>query len=60
MQLNAVSRLLVALMQDDTQRTGLELLKEVATRIQHPDTDRVIEGGKQLLVEFAQKDILLG
>lgn len=60
MQLNAVSRLLIALMQEEESRTGLELLNEVARQIQHPDTDRVIEGGKQLLEEFLQKDILLG
>ena len=60
MQLNDVSRLLLNLLQENRGLTGLELLREIASRINHPDPSVVIDNGKKLLQELRSKDILLG
>jgi len=60
MQLNDVSRLLLNLLQENRGLTGLELLSEIASRINHPDPSVVIDNGKKLLQDLSSKDILLG
>ncbi len=60
MHLNDVSRLLLNLLQENRGLTGLELLREIASRINHPDPSVVIDNGKKLLQELRSKDILLG
>lgn len=60
MQLNAVSRLLLNLLQENRKLTGLELLTEVANSINHPNPSVVIDNGKKLLQDLKSKDILLG
>ncbi len=60
MQLNDVSRLLLNLLQENRGLTGLELLKEISSRINHPDPSVVIDNGKKLLQDWRSKDILLG
>jgi len=60
MQLNDVSRLLLNLLQENRGLTGLELLSEIASTINHPDPSVVIDNGKKLLQDFYSKDILLG
>lgn len=60
MHLNDVSRLLLNLLQENRGLTGLELLREIASRINHPDPSVVIDNGKKLLQDLRSKDILLG
>ena len=60
MQLNDVSRLLLNLLQENRGLTGLELLTEIASKINHPDPSVLIENGKKLLQNLSRKDILLG
>ena len=60
MQLNPVSRLLLAVMQEQPGFTGLQLLNDVAQRIQHPEPARLVEAGEDLLGSFRQKEIVLG
>jgi hypothetical protein len=60
MQLNDVSRLLLNLLQENRGLTGLDLLNEIASSINHPDPTVVIDNGKKLLQDFKSKDILLG
>ncbi|MFB3080013.1 MAG: DUF2063 domain-containing protein [Lysobacterales bacterium] len=60
MQLNDVSRLLLNLLQENRGLTGLELLREIASRINHPDPSVVIDNGKKLLQDLRRKDVLLG
>ncbi len=60
MQLNDVTRLLLNLLQEDRGLSGYELLSEVASMIQHPDPDLLIENGERLLQDLLNKDILLG
>jgi len=60
MLLNAVSARLIALMQESSDKTGQELLTQIAQELQPPNPQAVIEGGLGLLLQFKEKDILLG
>lgn len=60
MQLNNVSRLLLNLLQENHGLTGLELLTEIAHRIEHPNPAVVIENGERLLQDLLGKDVILG
>ena len=60
MKLNDVSRHLFELMKEHPGATGLELLNRVAATIGHPDPDRVIAAGADLLTDLKDKDVLLG
>ena len=60
MQLNEISLLLLQKMKEDRRQTGLELLAEIARDINHPKPATVIEGGKTLLNELTEKQVVLG
>lgn len=60
MQLNEVTQWLVTALGEDRSLTGRQLLTELAGVIHHPNPDRLIESGHQLLRGFLQKDIVLG
>jgi hypothetical protein len=60
MQLNDVSRLLLNLLQENRGLTGLELLSEIASSINHPDSSVVIDNGEKLLQDLRNKDVILG
>jgi hypothetical protein len=60
MLLNDVSRLLLNLLQENRELTGLELLGEIANRINHPRPSVVMDNGKKLLQDLRSKEILLG
>jgi len=60
MQLNDVSRLLLNLLQENRGLTGLELLSEIASHINHPKPSVVIDNGEKLLQDLKSKDVLLG
>lgn len=60
MLLNSVSARLIALMQLESSKTGIQLLQKIAEELQHPNPQAVIDGGMGLLEQFKQKDIILG
>ncbi len=60
MQLNEISLLLLQKLKEEPARSGLELLTEIAGIINHPKPDVVIEGGKTLLNELLEKQVILG
>ena len=60
MQLNEISLLLLQKMKEEPARSGLSLLTEIAGIINHPKPDVVLEGGKALLNELKEKQIILG
>ncbi len=60
MQLNVVSAVLMQLLKDDSNRTGHDLLNEIADTLKHPNPDKVIDGGKQLLQDLKDRDVILG
>lgn len=60
MQLNETSLRLLQQMKEEPDRSGLELLTAVAGIINHPKPEVVIEGGKTLLNELREKQVILG
>jgi len=60
MELNAVSRLLLALMQEQPETSGRQLLEQTASRIGFKDTATVITTGSQLMMDLRDRDVLLG
>jgi hypothetical protein len=61
MEINAVTARLLELLQDDANTgTGGELLAQIAGEIKHPDPQVVSDGGKDVLADLHDKDIILG
>jgi hypothetical protein len=60
MELNEISLLLVQELKKEPARSGHELLTEIAGVINHPKPEVVVEGGKALLNELKEKQIILG
>ena len=60
MQLNEISLLLLQQMKEQPDRSGLELLTAVAGIINHPKPEVVVEGGKTLLADLQEKQVILG
>jgi hypothetical protein len=60
MQLNTIALLLVEKMKEEPDKTGLELLTDIAGVLNHPKPDVVVDGGTALLNEFRDKEIILG
>jgi len=60
MQLNPVSALLLQFLQEETGRTGQDMLDEIAEQLAHPRPEVVTEGGKQLLSDLLDREVILG
>ncbi|MGH8612953.1 MAG: HvfC family RiPP maturation protein [Gammaproteobacteria bacterium] len=60
MELNPVSALLLEKIQQNENKTGLELLQGIASTLRHPDTEVVVRGGLDLMRRLLQRDVLLG
>ncbi len=60
MELNDVTRLLLALMQERPNLTGQQLLELTARRIGHPTPSSVIQNGANLMHDLRIRDVLLG
>jgi len=60
MKLNDVSRSLLELLKENRTATGLELLRKMAASMNHPDPDRVIRAGSELMLDLNRKDIIVG
>lgn len=60
MLLNDVTRLLLALMLEQPDLIGSQLLELTAVKIGHPDPAVVVQGGRQLMQDLLTRDVLLG
>ncbi len=60
MQLNDVTRFFLESLREDQGRSGLELIRKVAHALHHPEPDRLIQAGAQLMDDLLRKDVLLG
>ncbi len=60
LELNTVSARLVECIQDNNDKTGLQLLERIAEELKHPDPQVVINGGQEIMRDMHDKDILLG
>jgi len=60
MQLNDVSRYLLATMQEQPDLSGHDLLMRVAQHIDHADPSALLTFGLQLLNDWKERDVILG
>jgi hypothetical protein len=61
LQLNNVSAyLLKQLLEAPQARSGREVLTDIANTLQHPNPEKVIAGGLEILQEWLKRDIVLG
>lgn len=59
-ELNAISARLFSLLQEDDSLTGRRALEQIASELNHPNPDIVIEGGRDILEAWRERDIVLG
>lgn len=59
-ELNQIAAKLIEELQKNTNRTGEEILLDIAKQLQHPDPQLVIKGGSEVIQDLKNKDILLG
>lgn len=59
-ELNQIAAKLIEELQKNTDKTGEEILLDIAKQLQHPDQKVVIKGGFEVIQDFKKKDILLG
>lgn len=59
-ELNAVSARLFALLQESRNGTGRQMLEQIATELQHPQAEVVIDGGRSILRDWHQRGIVIG
>lgn len=60
LKLNPVSARLFQLLNENRDRTGLELLTQIARELHHPEPAQVELHGRTVLEDFRGRDILLG
>jgi len=60
MEINPVTARLIQIIEENVNMTGREVMSQIATELQHPNPETVIEGGLGLLQELKERDIILG
>ncbi|MDH5435240.1 MAG: putative DNA-binding domain-containing protein [Gammaproteobacteria bacterium] len=60
MEINPVTARLLALIQENTEYSGKQLLSMIADEMQYPDPNALIEGGKGILKDMQKRTILVG
>ncbi len=58
--INAVTALLMERLQSNKDKSGKQLLEEIAAEIDHPDPAAVINGGREIFDNLRNRDIVLG
>ncbi|WP_373510994.1 DUF2063 domain-containing protein [Thiocapsa sp.] len=60
LEINAVTQRLLILLEEETPRTGRQVLSRIAEELGHPDPNRIIVFGAGLMEDLRTKGILLG
>lgn len=60
LELNPVSARLIECIQNNNDKTGLQILEDIAQELKHPDPQIVINGGHEIMRDMHDKDIILG
>lgn len=60
MELNPVTARLLKLLQEQGLATAAAMLQQIAAELNHPDPKAVIEGGKTILQDLLQRNVILG
>jgi hypothetical protein len=60
-EMNVVTARLLELADDNPEnKSGRELLLQIAVELGHPDAEAVVSGGEEILSRLRRKDVLLG
>ncbi len=59
-ELNPLTARLLSLIEEQTDKTGRQLLQQIAEEMQHPEPETIIQGGLQILAQLREEDIVLG
>lgn len=60
MALNPVTALLLSQLQENSEKCGETILREMAAAMQHPNPETVLKGGEAILQELLERDVILG
>jgi uncharacterized protein len=60
LEINAVTARLTALIEEQPQACGRELLRQIAAELQHPQPEAVVAEGARIFDQLRSRDILLG
>ena len=60
MKLNSVSLLMLQQLKEEPNKTGIQLLNSIAGILYHTKPELVIQGGKELLENLKDKEVILG
>tara|TARA_R110000787_G_scaffold170629_1_gene283268 strand:+ start:7667 stop:8455 length:789 start_codon:yes stop_codon:yes gene_type:complete len=60
MEINAVTARLLQLIEENPTSSGSQLMQQIATELNHPQPEQVIEGGQALLASLRDRDIVVG
>lgn len=60
LEINAVTQRLLTLVKENPQVTGLDLLKQIAAELQHPNPEAVTQAGAGLLADLRERNVILG
>lgn len=58
--INPVTARLLQLLSEQNKLTGRQLLEQIATEINHPDPETVVQGGLSILKDLQSRQIVLG
>ena len=57
---NPVTARLISLLQENKQKTGKQVLQQIAKEMQHPNPEIIIQGGHQILLKLLKSGVVLG
>lgn len=60
LEINAVTQRLIQLLKDNPEWTGRNTAMRIAEELDHPQPDKIIEAGRQLLQDLRSRDIIIG
>ncbi len=60
LEINAASQRLLQLLREDASSSGETLLEQIAGEMDHPDPAAVRQGGRQLLLELRERNVIIG
>jgi len=60
LEINPVTACMLALLKDNKDKTGLQILQQIAQQLNHPAPQQVVQGGAEILQNLLERDILLG
>jgi hypothetical protein len=60
LEINAVTYRLIELMKENPTNTGQDVVKQIATELQHPQPETILQHGRVLLDDLRERNIIVG